>query len=110
MKRKNKILMLSLIVFLIACAAFWWVWSCINVVHIDKMEYIIFPNNGREVVVSINDKSCKYCFGTLLLKDYPIEGTLFMKNGETFDICYIKAWNCFFIEGKHGYYLINRNE
>lgn len=63
----------------------------------------------QKYTIFIDQYSCKYNFDTLLWKDEPMEGKLFMRDGRTFDIKYAPMYNSFSVNGKYGFYVLDAN-
>lgn len=78
-----------------------------NVINVKDMDSILIQD--QEYTIYIDQYSCKYNFETMLWKDEPMDGKLFMRDGRTFDIKYNAVWNCFSIDGKFGYYSMRSN-
>lgn len=71
-----------------------------------RMERIIVPYEDREIVISMDECGYEYHFDSLLLKAEPLDGTLYMKDGKTYNIRYNLFYDSFTIEGKYGFYSV----
>ena len=60
--------------------------------------------------VSVDGAKYQYHFDTLIWKDTPTVGKLFLKSGKSYDIKYTSEWGygcTFIIDGQRGYYIIS---
>ncbi len=78
---------------------------------IPKMDHFVYQSGDKtEVIISINEKKCKYHYDSIIFKESRLQGQLFLKNGDTCEIKYypIDSPEAFviLIEGFEGYFII----